>query len=250
MRIGQSFYATPPTGAYAIFLDATTLGEARHPADPAGRQRRAVRRSRSAPSHAISHQVLIVLAGPNSTLVKRLNESDETAISNEGLTEGDGVELPRAPGRLIGWLQPSIPLDSPTPAYRLVQPDRMPIDTSVAAAPGSNTIAVGAARYTSELPAGATAGFQVLVLDPALRPQLGTPRAFATDGPAGAGRARPLAALLKSAAATTAATVVAQSTRQTEADGRRQRPGRAADRAARRRSEWMFLSLDGSAATR
>ncbi len=152
VRIGQSFYATPQTGTYAIFLDATTLGELGTQLLPPVPNSEAVA-DLLALAYSSRHQVLIVLTGPTFTLVKRQFESDRTAVSNEGLTEGDGVDPPRAPGQLTGWLQPSIPLDSPTPAYRLIQPDRAPIDTSAAASPTSNTIAVGSARYASELPA-------------------------------------------------------------------------------------------------
>lgn len=244
VRIGQSFYATPANARYAIFLDATTLGELGTQQLPP-----AVNAEQFADLigavYAVSHQVLIVLTGPDFTLVKRLNESDRTAVSNEGLTEGDGVDPPRAAGQLTGWLQRSIPLDSPTPAYRLIQPDRASIDTSSAASPTSNTIAVGGARYASELPAQATAGFQVLVLDPALRPQLGTPRAFATDGPDAAGQQAALANLLESAAATTAATVVVQSIGRPKPTAIGSVP--AAQQIERLGgSEWLFLGLDGS----
>lgn len=243
VRIGQSFYAIPQ-GPYAIFLDATTLGElgtAQLPptgnaeafADLIGFQ------------YIARHQVLIVVTGPGYTVVKRLGESDDTAISNKQLSEGDGTSAPRAPGQLTGWLQSSIPLDQVTPTYRLVQPDRAPIETSAAASPTSNTIAVGDARYTSELPAQATAGFQVLVLDPALRPLLGTPRAFATDGPAGAGGQAGLAAVLRSAAATTGATVVVQSIGRPKPTAVGSVPaGQQIERLGG--TEWMFLSLDGS----
>ncbi|MDW5598374.1 hypothetical protein VSS74_28705, partial [Conexibacter stalactiti] len=247
VRIGQSFYATPANGSYAIFLDAATLGELGTAIVPAGANAEGYATA-LALAYALQHQVLIVLSGPDFTLVKRFGEGDDTAISNEGLVEGDGSGAVGAPGQLTGWLQRSIPLDTLTPTYRLVQPDRVTIDTSAAATASGNTIAVGGATYASALPPGATAGFQVLVLDPALRPQLGTPAAFGTNGgdaATAAAQQGALSGLLRRAAATTAATVVVQSI------GRPAATALGSLTAAQQierlgGSEWMFLGLDGS----
>ncbi len=245
MRIGQSFYALPQNQRYAIFLDAATLGELGTATLPPAVNAEAYADLLAIP-YTLRHQVLIVLAGPDFTPRQALRRGRRHRDLQRGASRGDGTSAPRAPGQLTGWLQPSIPLDSPTPAYRLVQPDRAPIETSAAATATSNTIAVGAARTTraSCRPARAPASRCSCSIPPCARSSARQPPSRPTARDAAAQQAA-LAALLKSAAATTAATVVVQSIG-------RPRPTAVGSVAAAQQierlggSEWIFLGLDGS----
>ncbi|HEY4278574.1 MAG TPA: hypothetical protein VGM91_10160 [Conexibacter sp.] len=248
VRVGASFYPVPQNvNAEVIYLDAATLEPLATVIVPDGANAEAYATAEGL-VYAANRDVLMIIAYPRGdTLVKGVFESDETAISNEGFQLGNGTGAPGPRGELTGWLQPSA-VETGVPSYRLVLPDRVPIETQSATDGKSNTIAVGAARYTSTLPAGASAGFQVLVLDPALRPQLGTPAVFGTNsGNASVdGQAQSaLASLLKRGAAQTADTVVVQSIG-------RPKPTSAASVAASQQierlggTEWLFLGLNGS----
>jgi hypothetical protein len=94
-----------------------------------------------------------------------------------------------APAELQGFFQKSWPVGSktsPSDQYRFVPGNYVSFDTNKVGAPaGQNTMVVAGKEYTSQLPAGATDGFQVLVLDKTLKPMLGTPTAFTNGAPVG-----------------------------------------------------------------
>jgi hypothetical protein len=85
-------------------------------------------------------------------------------------------------GNITGYLQ----VNSATDQYNYVSPDLETFDTSAARTGTSNTVVVqtaaGAERYTASLPAGYTAGFQVVVLD-RLSLKMISNEAFPTNGP-------------------------------------------------------------------
>lgn len=244
MRVGANFYPAPTGQAYAVFVDANTLEELGTTLVPPGQNAENWAELMSV-SYVVDHQVLILLTGPGFTLVKGSTESDDTAISNEGLTEGAGG-APLAEGQIQGWLQPSIPIDSTDDSYRLISPDRAPV-VSGQGSGQANTMTIGAEQYEATLPAGTDAGFHVVVTDPALRPILGTPAFFSTntgDLQLDAQQQGALADLLSRANGTSASTVVMQSIgHPTATTSNSLAIGQQVERLGG--SEWMFLSLNG-----
>jgi hypothetical protein len=264
IRIGDDFVQTGTTGAYVTLLDATTLEVLASQRVPSGQLVGVVADELSARYLVQGRDVLMVLTGApgccggdptvqnaNSgfTIVQPFGEPLNTAVHNFGMQLGDGSPGgPGKPGELVGWLQHSISLSGRV-VYTYVAPDRVPFATQQnGSAPGTNTMTVGDATYPGALPAGATAGFQVLVTDAALRPQLGTPTVFATNtgNPTQNEQSEAaLAALLAHAASTPGATVFMQSIG-------RPVPASPASAAVANALEllggndWIFLSLDGT----
>jgi hypothetical protein len=123
-----------------------------------------------------------------------------------GEVENQGQALaPKAEGNLRGglegWLHRGLPQAGETPLFSYVAPEEIPFDTEATSAAGSNTISVGGSQYPANLPAGAGAGFEVLVLNPAAEPILGTPTAFGTysqtNQPAAQAQEEAMTALLR-----------------------------------------------------
>ncbi len=148
-------------------------------------------------------------------------------------------------GQLAGWLRPGIPTDSEQPLYTFVNPERFAFETKAAGSATTNTISVASAKYPATLPAGATAGFEVLVLGPDREPELGTPVAFGTNSSspaAGQAAEEEMTALLKRAGPDQ--TVIVQSI----GDPDPASPATAALGQAMKSmgaSPWTFFELDG-----
>ncbi|HEX2160806.1 MAG TPA: hypothetical protein VHF88_03200, partial [Thermoleophilaceae bacterium] len=190
IRVGTSFYPLPAGRAALLVLDAETLEDLSFTTVPTGLPVQAWAIEQTMRYQVSGRDVLMVLAGmpgccaddpayPSTgfTVVQRPGQSAGTIAQNRGLVVAAGG----APGQLTGYLQQSVPLDGAGPSYRLVSPDRVAFDTQASATPTTNTMRVGEATYPGALPAGASAGFHVLVIDAAQRPQLGTPTVFATN---------------------------------------------------------------------
>lgn len=148
-------------------------------------------------------------------------------------------------GQLAGWLRPGIPLDDETPLYAFVNPERFAFNTQSASSPTSNTISVASGEFPATLPAGASAGFEVLALGPDRAPELGTPIAFGTNSSTpGAGQAaeEEMTALLKSAGPEQ--TVIVQSIGDPDpATSATTALGQAMGKMGA--SRWVFFELDG-----
>jgi hypothetical protein len=179
-----------------------------------------------------------------------------SAFVNAGLQLSDGRRQPTAPGHLYGYLRlnreidPETLVPSPTRSFAFVQSDVVTFDTVAGGRntpAGQNTIAVQDKSYTSKLPAPATSGFQVLVLDSALRPLFGTPTAFGTNTAGGASNREQLgamASLLGQAAQTRGAVVLVQSIGAPKADSAW---GEVADRLeALNATRHVVLMADGT----
>jgi hypothetical protein len=135
-----------------------------------------------------------------------------TAWVNPGYpVAGGGEGLGQvAAGGLRGFLQLSTSPDAVIPGYSFVPDIRVPFDT----APSPGAMRVGGQTYPVSLPAGASAGFEVLVIDPSLSPQQGAPLVFGVNtGGAGqdASAQQAMASALQQAAATSGVTVFIQS---------------------------------------
>jgi hypothetical protein len=222
IRIGTEFFTLPAAGEGARFvlLDAETLEVLYSATASVGLSAQRYAET-LALAWASERNVLIVASGlegccPNDsedsgqgfTLVENYTRSGGTPSENQGqpLSEG-GVR-----GQQRGWLQPGIPLDGAPALYALVSPDRVPFDTQASElAVNANTITVGGQSYTVHLPAGATAGFEVLVTNPALQPLFGSPAAFGTNGPEGEKEELAMANLIYQATQGGDATVFVQS---------------------------------------
>ncbi|MDO8186447.1 hypothetical protein Q5424_15845 [Conexibacter sp. JD483] len=148
-------------------------------------------------------------------------------------------------GEQIGWLQPGVPLDGAAALYGFVSPDRATFDTQAATTALSNTMQVNGTTYPGTLPAGTTAGYQVLVLDASLTPQLGTPITYGTVGTAGPAAEQQMAQLLQQASTLPGSTTLVQSID----DPSPQSPSALASAkaiGALGGSPWMFLSGNAS----
>lgn len=256
VRVGTSLYALPQRGALLVLLDAQTLELLYQWTDPTPSP--LLNAQIFAAGYAQQgHDVLIVSAGlPGccSSSAQGVSPAGWTVVQpyvaggNAPATQNLGLPLTGGGpgGRMSGWLQPGVPLDGAPALYTFVSPERAPFTTRASGSTAaSNTMQIGGASYTSALPAGATAGYQVLVTDATLTPVLGTPAVFGTNGPAAAGQEQALAALLASALQQPGATVLVQSLG---------RPRPASPAAAQigqllqqlGGSTWMSLSQDGS----
>jgi hypothetical protein len=132
-----------------------------------------------------------------------------TSTVNQGQVLG-GKE--NVAGEQIGWLRPGVPLDGAPALFGFVSPDLTTYDTQAGAPSAtSNTMQVGAQSYYGALPMGTTAGYQVLVLDAGLQPQLGTPTTYGTVGTSGAYGEQEMAQVLTAAAALPGSTTLIQS---------------------------------------
>ena len=167
------------------------------------------------------------------------------------VTENQGVALAAADenyldGKLAGWLRPGVSLDGAPELFAFVNPERFAFDTQAASSATSNTIRVGSSEYPATLPAGASAGFEVLVLGPGLEPELGTPVAFGTNSSSpGAGQAQEEAMTALLNQAEPMRTVIVQSIGNPKpASGAAGALGLAMARMGA--SPWTFYSLDGS----
>jgi hypothetical protein len=76
-------------------------------------------------------------------------------------TLGDNIQ-----DLLAGWLMPDATSDASGAVHFRFQPERVAFDTSSSSTPTTNTITVGDRRLDAALPAGATGGFQMVLLDP------------------------------------------------------------------------------------
>jgi hypothetical protein len=199
IRVGTEFIPLSPKGVTVALYEAETMEPLKvlqreiPPGIDAEQWGEGV-----ADAYAPKEDVLIVVAGlpgccsfdsedskQGFTLVENYTKNNGTATVNEGLpipAQPSGAT--GQPGEMVGWLQPGIPLDGAPPLYTFVSSERVPFETS-APGPGgtSNTIAVDGHSYQASLPAGATAGFEVLVTNAALQPIDGTPTTFGTDSP-------------------------------------------------------------------
>jgi hypothetical protein len=169
-----------------------------------------------------------------------------------GQVENQGQALtPKAEGnlhgRLEGWLHRGLPtLSSEAPLFSYVAPEQIPFDTEVAPTATSNTISVGGAQYPATLPANTSAGFEVLALNAAGEPILGTPTAFgtysATNQPAAQAQEEAMTALLRATDPTD--TVLVQSIGDPVPGSNAANP-LAAAMAALGADAWTFLGLQG-----
>lgn len=226
IQVGSEFFSLPGPGEGARFLlyDAETLALLYSTTAAVGTSAENFAES-LATAWDGEHNVLIVAAGVEGccpddsgdsgqgfTLVENYVPGAENAASeNQGQPYGEAPGTVGVNGEMSGWLQRGIPIDGPE-LFSFVSPERVPFDTQASApAVNANTIRIGAQQYTSELPAGATAGYQVLVTDPALRPLLGTPVAFGTVGPGAEAEEQAMATLIASAAQQQQATLTIQS---------------------------------------
>jgi hypothetical protein len=198
IRIAGSFYAFPAgeeeTGARFVLLDAATLGLIRTEDVALSSFHRAVA-AQLVSQYAPDGDVIVVSSCrvrdcPGDTVDSPEGFSAiETFAAGKltGSTENQGQTL--APnsetqlrGGLEGWLHPGLPAGGDEGAlFSYVSPERIAFDTESAAGASSNTISVGAAEYAATLPQYADAGFEVLVLNAAREPVLGTPIAYGTN---------------------------------------------------------------------
>lgn len=256
VRVGTSLYALPQSGALLLLLDAQTLELLYQWSDPSPTP--LLNAQVFAATYAQQgHDVLIVSAGlPGccSSAAKGVSPAGWTVVQpyvaggNAPATQNLGLPLTTGGpgGRMTGWLQPGIPLDGAPALYTFVSPERVPFSTRASGSTAtSNTMQLDGSSYTSALPAGASAGYQLLVTDATLTPVLGTPAVFGTNGPDAAGQEQALAALLTSALELPGATVLLQSIA-------RPRPASPASAQIAQLlqqlggSAWMWLSQDGS----
>jgi hypothetical protein len=255
IRIGTEFFTLPAAGEGARFvlLDAETLEVLYSATASVG-----LSAQRYVESLAVAwggqHNVLIVASGlegccPNDaedsrqgfTLVENYTPNGGTPSENQGQPLSEGA----ARGQQRGWLQPGIPLDGAPALYALVSPDRVPFDTQASGgAVNANTIVVGGQSYPVSLPAGATAGFEVLVTNPALQPLFGSPAAFGTNGPEGAKEELAMASLIYQATQGGDATVFVQSIG-SPAPVSANAAGIANDLETLGANRWVYLSLGG-----
>lgn len=173
-------------------------------------------------------------------------EASQQPIENDGppLNPFDESE-DRLYGQLAGWLRPGISVGGAAPGYTFVNPERFTFDTQASSSATSNTISVASGEYLATLPAGATAGFEVLVLGPDRESELGTPVAFGTNSgspPAGQAAEEAMTALLKRAGP--GQTVIVQSIGDPDpATGATGALGQAMSSMGA--SPWIFYELDG-----
>jgi hypothetical protein len=256
VRIGTSLYALPQTGALLLLFDAETLQPLYQWTDTTPTP--LVNAQVFAANYAAQgHDVLIVSAGLYNCCGSHLQgvSSLGWTVVEPYLAAGDaiasenlGVPLTTGgpDGQMTGWLQQGVPLDGAPPVYTFVSPDRATFTTRVGAASAtSNTMQIASNSYTSTLPSGATAGYQVLLTDATLTPIAGTPAVFGTNGPDAAAQEQAMADLLTRAQNQPGGTVMVQSIN---------RPRPASEAAATigvmlqelGGSQWMSLSQDGS----
>jgi hypothetical protein len=82
---------------------------------------------------------------------------------------------------LTGWLMPDSTSDDSGAVRFRFQPERVAFDSSSSSTPTTNTITVGDRDLDNSLPAGATGGFQVVLLDP-INLSVYDNEVFATNG--------------------------------------------------------------------
>jgi hypothetical protein len=197
----------PDQATYLLLLDATTLepkapiaqvGRGSCPTDDdlrsaigpwGGKDVIAILTSAASCGGELSDS-LVDVSGPYTYIFTPTTKPDLGTRSgwySESPTVGN--EIPdETPAEISGFFQKSWPVGSKSVSeeYQFVPGGYVPFDTRKEGAPaGQNTMVVGGKEYTSRLPAGATDGFQVLVLDKMLNPMLGTPTSFANGAPIG-----------------------------------------------------------------
>jgi hypothetical protein len=257
IRVGTDFFTLPGSGEGARFVlfDAQTLEVLSSVTASPGRSAQRYAEALALPWSS-EHEVLIVAAGlagccpadsedssQGFTLIENFVAGGGTPSENQGqpLAEGGG-DL----GAMSGWLQPGIPLDGAAELYAFVSPERAQFDTQASGSTASaNTIQIGAKIYPAQLPAGAGAGYEVLVTNSALEPLFGSPTAFGTVGPQAEAEEQAMASLIYRAAQADEATVFVQSI------GNPTPSSPAAAGIANLletmgANRWLFLSLDGS----
>lgn len=262
IRVGQGFYpfADIEEGARFILLDARTLELIRTENVELTSSHETVAQQMVAES-APNRDVLVVSSGryaccpqDSADAYAGFSAIEGYAVTRRGtVTENQGAALAAGnaeylDGELTGWLRPGISLDGAEELFAFVNPERFPFDTQVASSASSNTIRVGPSEYPAALPAGASAGFEVLVLGPGLEPVLGTPIAFGTNSSApGAGQAQEEAMTALLGQAGPMRTVIVQSIGDPRpASGAAMQLGQAMTRIGA--SPWTFYGLDGSGA--
>jgi hypothetical protein len=166
---------------------------------------------------------------------------------NQGQTLAPGAEA-QLRGGLEGWLHRGLPtLSSELPLFSYVSPERIPFDTEASSSATANTISVNGASYPATLPQQSSAGFEVLVLNAAREPVLGTPLAFGTYSATSLSFAQSqeeaMAALLGSTVPSQTVFVqgIGDPVPSTNAAN-----GLAAAMAALGANKWTFLGLQGS----
>jgi hypothetical protein len=199
----------PEQAVYLLVLDAVTLAP-QAPIAQVGRQcptdddlRNAIGPwSRSATDPRAGKNVIAILTsaiscgGEATSSLADISDPftyifTPTTKPDLGIRSGWYSEAPtfdEAPAEISGYFQKSWPVGSKqfSQQYQFVPGNYVAYDTSKEGAPaGQNTMVVGDREYTSQLPTGATDGFQVLVLDKLLKPMLGTPTTFANGAPVG-----------------------------------------------------------------
>jgi hypothetical protein len=262
IRIGDSFFPYPPNedgeGLF-ILLDASNLDVIATDTpvlDLSHRYLALVLAQKQAPNR----DVLVVSGARNGCCGEHEFDPATGFSAIERFSDGEGsqpIENAGPPlnpidesedqlyGQLAGWLRPGISLDGAAPRYTFVNPERFAFDTQASSSATSNTISVASREYPATLPAGATAGFEVLALGPDREPELGTPFAFGTNSSspaAGQAAEEAMTALLKQAGPHQ--TVIVQSIGDPD-------PATAATGALGQAmssmgaSPWIFFELDG-----
>ena len=169
--------------------------------------------------------------------------ADLHPMVNEGQILGGAEDVA---GEQVGWLQPGVPLDGASPLYAFVSPDRTTYDTQVGPpSTTGNTMQVGTDQYTGTLPAGTTAGYQVLVLDAALTPQLGTPTVFGTTGDPGIAGELAMSQVLQTASSLQGSTTLIQSINSPQPMSS-YTMSTSSSIANLGGTQWMFLTTNGS----
>jgi hypothetical protein len=217
IRVAGSFYPFPAgessDGARFVVLDATNLELIRTENVDLSGSHRAVA-AKLVEESAPERDAIVVSSCRFGDCPGDAGDSSEgfSAIESfasgklTGAVENQGQALaPKAEGslhgELEGWLHRGLPRAGETALFSYVAPEQIPFDTEAASTASSNTISVGGSQYPATLPAGAGAGFEVLVLNAAGEPVLGTPTAFGTfsqtNQPAAQAQEEAMTALLR-----------------------------------------------------
>jgi len=168
---------------------------------------------------------------------------DPAPTINDGQVLGGDEDVA---GEQIGWLQRGVPLDGADALFTFVSPDRATYDTQSASTPTSNTMQINGTSYYGALPMGTTAGYQVLVLDADLQPQLGTPITYGTEGTTGIYGEEVMAQLLQQASTLAGSTTFVQSINDPQPMSEYTMTSASAITALGGTS-WMFLSTNDDA---